>query len=123
MNYLASPYSHPDPIVKEQRYREALRCLAHFTNLGHILFSPIVHSYPVEIHHTLPGDWQFWQKFDREFISMSDGLWILTIDGWQQSVGIAAEVKIAAEFNKPVVYVEALSHGNYSRQAAQTWAL
>jgi hypothetical protein len=28
MIYLASPYSHPDPLVREQRFRDACRATA-----------------------------------------------------------------------------------------------
>lgn len=105
MNYLASPYSNPDPDIKEHRYREALRCLAHYTKIGFVIFSPIVHSYPIEIHHSLPGDWEFWKKFDHDFISNSDELWILLIDGWAASIGIRQEIVIALKLNKPVRFV------------------
>ena len=39
MSYLANPYSHLDPDVREQRYRAACRAAARLMWAGHIVFS------------------------------------------------------------------------------------
>src|SRR5437870_6037297 len=129
MNYLCSPYTCKDsgvtekyiPEIKEHRYREALRCLAYYTSLGEILFSPIVHSHPMSVHHTLPGDWEFWQKVGRDIISRCDELWILMIDSWRESIGIRAEVDIA--YPKPVMLIEPMPDGQYQISQAHAASL
>ena len=40
MIYLASPYSHPDPAVREERFREACRAAAKLISLGRIVSRP-----------------------------------------------------------------------------------
>jgi hypothetical protein len=50
MIYLASPYSHPDPAVREARFREACRAAAKLMRLGQPAFSPIVHGHPIAVY-------------------------------------------------------------------------
>lgn len=41
MIYLASPYSHPAPAVRQERYEAACAATATLTREGHPVFSPI----------------------------------------------------------------------------------
>lgn len=102
MFYLASPYSHESRLFREQRALAAAKAAAELCRRGCLVFSPIAHSHPMHIHGNLPGDWDFWERFDRWFIERCERLIVLTIDGWEQSKGVAAEVKIARELIKPV---------------------
>jgi len=45
--YLASPFSHPDPAVREQRFEAACRAAADLIRQGKSIFSPIAHSYGI----------------------------------------------------------------------------
>lgn len=102
--YLASPYSSADPAVREERFRAACRVAAVLFRAGHFLISPIAHSH-VLVEHGLPGDWNFWQSFDRALLARCDALFVLMLDGWEESVGVQAEIRIARELGKPVRYL------------------
>lgn len=104
MIYLASPYSHPDPAVREQRFRAACRAAVALLHAGQVVFSPITHSHPLA-QHGLPENWQFWERYDRAFLERCDEVVVLTLDGWEESVGVQAEILIARELGKPVRYV------------------
>jgi nucleoside 2-deoxyribosyltransferase len=104
MIYLASPYSHPDPAVREQRFRAACRAMATLLRTGHVVFSAIVHSHPL-VEHGLPADWKFWECIDRQHLERCDEVVVLMLDGWRESTGVRAEVRIARELGKPVRYV------------------
>ena len=104
MIYLASPYSHPDAAVREQRYRAACRAAAALLRAGEPAISPIAHSHPL-VELGLPADWTFWQRFDRDLLARCDAVVVLTLDGWETSVGVREEVRIAQELGKPVRYV------------------
>jgi hypothetical protein len=104
MIYLASPYSHPDPAVREFRFREACRAAARFMRLGQAVFSPIAHSHCI-CAYGLPLDWRFWEPFDRHQLECSNEVVVLTLDGWREGVGVQAEIRIADEYGKPVRYV------------------
>lgn len=104
MIYLASPYSHSEAVVREERFRAACQATARLIAAGHVVFSPIVHGHPL-VHHGLPTDWSFWEQFDRDHLVRCDEVVVLTLDGWRESVGVAAEIRIAEELGKPVRYL------------------
>jgi nucleoside 2-deoxyribosyltransferase len=104
MIYLASPYSHSEAVVREQRFRAACQATAWLIAAGHVVFSPIVHGHPL-VHHGLPTDWSFWERFDRDHLVRCDEVVVLMLDGWRDSVGVAAEIRIAAELGKQVRYL------------------
>lgn len=105
--YLASPYTDPDPKVKEKRFLEAAAAQAWiFTQMKDtFVFSPIAACHPVAMLHKLPTDWHFWAEFDELMVSRCDELWVLCIDGWGLSTGVTAETKIAVKLNKPIQYM------------------
>lgn len=104
MIYLASPYSHPCPTVREQRFDAVCRMAAAMMRQGQVVFAPIVHGHPL-VGHGLPTEWPFWERFDREHLRRCDELVVLTLDGWRESVGVTAEIRIAGELGKPVRYL------------------
>ena len=105
MIYLASPYSHPDSAIREERFRAACLAAAQLMGAGNVVFSPIVHSHPIALHG-LPTDWRFWECHDREHLVRCDEVVVLMLDGWQESEGVHAEIRIAKELSKPVWYLE-----------------
>lgn len=104
MIYLASPYSHSDPSVRDARFHAVCQAAAELMRSGQHVFSPIAHSHPIAMHG-LPTDWSYWEVYARWHLERCDEVLVLTLDGWQESVGIAAEVRIAAELDKPVRYL------------------
>jgi hypothetical protein len=104
MIYLASPYSHPDQAVRQQRFEQVCRAAAVLLRQGEIVFSPVVHSHPIAACG-LPTDWRFWQRFDRQLLERCDELVVLMLPGWQWSAGIQAELRIAGQCSKPVRYL------------------
>lgn len=102
--YLCSPYSHPDPAVREARFHSANRAAADLMKAGHYVFSPISHSHPV-CHHIAGSalDHDFWLAQDISFLRhWAEAVIVNTIDGWQESRGIAREIEIAEEIGLPI---------------------
>lgn len=104
MIYLASPYTHPDPRVRERRFQEACRVSASLLRAGVVVFSPIAHSHPIA-NYGLPTSWEFWSQVDREYLARCDLLAILTIPGWRESTGVQAEIEIAKELGLRIIYI------------------
>lgn len=104
MIYLASPYSHSDATVREQRFQDVCRCAAALMAQGKMVFSPIAHTHPIA-QYGLPLGWDFWERYDREHIAACDELVVLMLEGWRESKGVQAEVRIAREMEKPVTYL------------------
>lgn len=107
--YLASPYSHPDPNVRWMRWDAACRFAAKMVREGRLVFSPIAHSHPVAVAGNLQLGWDYWGQFDMAMLSRCDEMWVLMLDGWDQSAGIAAEVVESRRLSIPVRYVHAES--------------
>ena len=107
MIYLASPHSHPDPGVREIRFRQVAKTTGYLIRNGFCVFSPIAHSHPIDLYTPdLPKGWDFWKKADTEFIRMASEVYVLMLAGWSQSVGVTAEIKLAKELGIPITYIE-----------------
>jgi nucleoside 2-deoxyribosyltransferase len=102
--YLASPYSHADPAVREERYHAACRATAALLKAGFVVFSPIVHSHPL-VAFALPTGWDFWEPIDRAYLARCDEVVVLMLDGWRESTGVRAEIAVARELGKPVRFL------------------
>ena len=105
MIYVASPYTHRDWAMREERYQAACRQVADMLCRGVEAFSPICHSHPLA-GYGLPGDWAFWRDYDLKFLEMCDEIWVLMLDGWEESTGVQAEIAAALKMGKRVVFVE-----------------
>jgi hypothetical protein len=103
--YLASPYSHPDPAVREGRFQEVCRAAAHLMRAGLHVFSPIAHTHPVALAGSLPSGWEYWRGYDDAVLSACRALVVLAMEGWESSRGVAGEVEIARELGIPILHV------------------
>ena len=110
--YLISPLSHDDPKVMRQRFKDVCQTAAYIFKLGQdYVFSPIAHTYPIfeaglEIPlGELPYDFKFWGGFNKEMIRRCDEVRVLTLDGWQESEGVQAEIKYAKSIGKVVKFI------------------
>ena len=100
--YLASPYTHHSPEVVTQRFNDVCLASAKLMNLGIFIYSPIAHTHPVALAGSLPTSWEFWAKYDEMMLKACSELWILTLDGWAESKGVAGEIEIMTRLGKPI---------------------
>lgn len=107
MIYLASPYSHTDPLVIQGRFEAITKIAAEITARGLVAFSPITYGHTLwQFKQDLPTDWRFWIDFCFEYLDLSIEIWVVCLPGWDQSVGVKAEIKRAAETGKKIVYLD-----------------
>ena len=104
--YLASPYSHDDPAVMEERYELTLACAAWMTKKKWIVFSPIVHCHPMAVRHDLPRDQEFWHGYNAAMLLEAREFSILKLDGWKESDGVRAEHGLAIIQEKPISFID-----------------
>lgn len=104
--YLASPYSHNDPAIKEMRAATAKRVTAQLLNEGQLIYSPIASCHDMASEYAVPTDWQFWSRYDRVMIASAVRFIVLKLDGWETSVGVQAEIEIAKGFGLEIEYME-----------------
>ena len=104
--YLAVPYSDKDWAVKENRFDRVNQVAAILIARGENIFSPISMAHPIAKAGDLPGNWEFWDKFDRAYLECCKKMYVLMLDGWENSNGVKAEIKIAEELKIEIEYVD-----------------
>ena len=105
MIYLASPYSHPISDIVEQRVQQTMKCLAELLREGKFVWSPIVHCHELAVKHDLPKDAKYWERFSIDFLRKADGLYVLKLPGWRESIGVQEEIKFANSIYLPTTYL------------------
>lgn len=107
MIYLASPYTHPDPFVREMRYVSTMKVLVEqYLLKARWAYSPIVHCHELAKIGDLPKDGSFWKQYDFHMLELAEELHILRLDGWTSSEGIKNELTHFMVFHKPGRRVE-----------------
>ncbi len=106
--YLAIPYSSPEPYMRAARWAIANRVAAKLMSDGNYIFSPISHTHPIKevSEGKLPGGWEYWEGFDRQFLNVCKKIIVIRIPGWEESKGVQAEIKICQELGIPVEYID-----------------
>lgn len=104
--YLASPYSHPDPFVREERYLAAMKEMCAHLKLGIAIYSPIVHCHELAKIDSLPRDAAFWRAYNFAMLAAAESLWLLMLPGWETSVGCAEEIEEAKRIGIIVLHLE-----------------
>ena len=102
MIYLACPYSHSDPAVRDTRFREANRAAAALMEEGHVVFSPLSMSHPIEAHMDTIHDTAWWMRIDLAFMEHCTECVVLALPGWEQSKGVTIERKWFEDRGRPV---------------------
>ena len=106
--YLASPYTHADPAVREERYRAACVAAAKLMLAGRVVFCPIAHSHPISDH--MPDgcavDADLWKKQDAPYVALCSAMVVLKLPGWSDSRGVTHEIAVAHKRGIPVEYME-----------------
>ena len=104
--YLATPYTHPDPNVRENRFYRASECANRLMQEGYNVYSPITHGHLIGAIGGLPGDFDFWQEHCLSFIRhWADRVIVLVQPGWQESKGVAAEIAEAQALGLPISFI------------------
>lgn len=105
--YLATPYSHPDPKVRVQRYEAVTRHAAKMVAEGLVVFSPITMTHPIEVlGETDPAPTEYWIAFDEPFMDACAEAVVLMLPGWESSRGVAREIAHFTAQSKPILFVE-----------------
>ena len=104
--YLASPYTHAEESVREDRYRAVVKKAAELMEQGYSVFSPIAHTHEIGLLLRRPVDHDFWMLQDVAILRHCAKVSVLMLPGWMESKGVAQEIRLARDMNIPVEYVE-----------------
>lgn len=116
--YLATPYSKYKPGI-ELAFQHASALAAALLKLGVKVYSPIAHTHPLAIYGNIdPLDHSIWIPFDEAMMKACGALVVARMEGWQESRGIAHEIKFFKKRGKPVFYMDPTSLALISEKAA-----
>lgn len=103
--YVALPYSKACPAEKVFRFELANKYTARLLKQGLKPFSPITHSHPLR-DYDVGTEWKHWQEYDEHVLRACKEIHVLMLPGWQDSVGLAAELKLAQEEGIRIVWIK-----------------
>jgi len=106
--YLAAPFSHPDPSVKKWRLQTVNQYVCKLLKEGQMVYSPLTHNAPL-IELGMQNSWDTWRELDHLMLSKCELLIVLTLEGWDASIGVASEIEFAKANNIPIAYREVAS--------------
>lgn len=106
--YVACPYSHDDPNVREARYMAAVSYCTQELLKGHVVYSPIAHCHGMQVlfPDKLPTAFEFWRHIDFTMLSKAKYMHVLMLDGWKNSVGVKEEIDFCDKNNIGVMFIE-----------------
>ena len=105
--YLASPYSHNDPAVRDMRYMRIRDIAARLIlEKGQPAYSPIAHCHDMCAGGKAPFSYEAWRLQDEAMIEAAHELWVVMMAGWEQSNGVAEERNHALLEMIPVKYLD-----------------
>jgi hypothetical protein len=107
MLYLACPYSHPNPFVRDARFRTANRTAAQLMRAGIVVFSPLSHSVPIsaDFNDTVTLSHEFWMSQDLPILRRCDEMLVLGLTGWHESLGVRQEIFEAMTHKIPITFI------------------
>ncbi len=106
MIYLAVPYSKMPWYLRELYFNLSCEITAQVVNKGLMIFAPIVYTHPMAVNCKLPGDWAYWKAFDEHFLAFCDTIYVLRVPGWEDSIGVQAEIDYMTQRGKEVRYID-----------------
>lgn len=104
--YLAGPYTHVDPLIREYRHQVLLKAEVHLLLDGLAVISPINMCHELGKTYGFNHGYEYWKERDRTLISKCDELVCVTQDGWEQSVGVTDEIYYAKKLGIPVRFLD-----------------
>jgi hypothetical protein len=105
---LSAPFSHIDPAVKIIRKVFIAEMAIKMINHGIFVISPV--SYGVSLVEYAKTDkktdFETWKEFCLCVVNASAGLYVINIEGWNESTGVKEEISMALDLEKPVFLIE-----------------
>lgn len=105
LGYFASPYNHQDPAIKLQRFKDVAVMTMECIKAGLFVISPIAHNVTLINETSNASGWAAWADYDIELLSRCDFMLVHCLEGWQESVGLAAEIEHCQQNDIPVIYL------------------
>lgn len=96
--YVATPYSDPDPAVRQQRFERVNRLCGELFGAGIPFVSPISQSHPIAVEGG-ETSWEQWRFQDLTLLARCSMLLVYQQPGWEHSKGVKAESDLAEQLD------------------------
>lgn len=109
--YLAAPYSEIEnkEFLMERFLTFAGKYLSN--NPNDQIVSPLYNHFSLKYVKDLGSDWNFWKNYSEALLLKCDMLVVLCFEGWENSIGVEAEVNFAQEHSIPI---NLISHDEFT---------
>jgi hypothetical protein len=106
--YLATPYYHSDPAIREKRFYRINAFAAKLMEIGYAVYSPISQGHVIGEHLKKENQHShdFWLKLDKLALAKCDMLLCYLQEGWQESKGMEEERAFAFLNHIPMMLCE-----------------
>ncbi len=110
--FIASPVSSKNPYEVLKRIETASKFGAYVQEVeDKCPFVAAAHDMAVSKYLTNPKSKEWWKSNIKHFLADAESCYVLCLDGWEESNGVALEIEMAKEFGKPVYYYQEVSTG------------
>lgn len=113
--YLAIPYGHKSQAVVNWRVETFYRVDAWMIQHGYHIVSPMEKFGLLSASRTkiygdafainIGDDWTFWEQHGRTLLQACHKVIVICVPGWQDSVGVKAEIEIAQQLGTEVLHL------------------
>lgn len=120
--YLSSPYSkYKDG--HEAAYRRVAEIAGDLIRARVRVFCAVTHTHGIHYYGNFPEDYD-WMAFYEIFMHRCDSLIVAQMEGWEESIGVRAEIDYFTKAGKPVYYYDPeameLRHAPQDKVASDT---
>lgn len=113
MIYLASPFSHPSPKVRQARVEAVADYVRwHILERGIPVFSPVLYTAALP---DAPIPFEPWAPFNDHMIELCSAFAVYQLPGWEESRGIAHESNLASRLGKEMTFIPYLTTSPFAR--------
>ena len=106
LTYLATPYTHSNAWVMQERLRLSFAVESGMVAAGARVYNPLRYSsaydYEVDPQAPRPSE-DYWREFGLQLLGACDLLFVLQLPGWEDSVGVRLELERAESLDIPRV--------------------
>lgn len=107
MIFVAAPYGNPDLMIVETRVFYIMEYCSKLLAEGKSCISAVVFGHPIiKLNNNVRVDWQDWKELCTTLIISSTQLHVLMLDGWENSIGVKEEIKLAEQLKIKVLYIK-----------------
>ena len=103
--YIGSPYTDKSKLIQHTRYLQVSAVVADMLCKGIHVYSPIVHCHELAKRYRLPGDFEFWEKYNYAMLEQASHFHLLELEGWNNSKGLKGEIAFAVAKRIPIIRI------------------